>query len=119
MSNDESDRFARDDAMLEDDRDQDLPGDELEADDFDEFDDEDDEDVEEYLAPPTAEGGTVVRHTSEADADDLLPREMTEDEIREIELLVSILPERVATPVRARGFDHHGPGPPAHRSLPR
>jgi stage III sporulation protein AA len=105
MTNDESDRFARDDAMLEDDRDQDPPGDELDADDFDEFDDEDDEDVEEYLATPVAEGATVVRHTSDADADDLLPREMTEDEIREIELLVSILPERVATPVRARGFD--------------
>lgn len=33
------------------------------------------------------------------------PREMTEEEIGEIELLVSILPERVAAPLRERGFD--------------
>ncbi|MCK9495418.1 MAG: AAA family ATPase [Dehalococcoidia bacterium] len=33
------------------------------------------------------------------------PREMTPEEREEIELLVSILPERVAEPLRARGFD--------------
>ncbi len=33
------------------------------------------------------------------------PREMTEEERGEIELLVSILPERVAAPLRERGFD--------------
>ena len=33
------------------------------------------------------------------------PREMTDEEIGEIELLVSILPERVASPLRERGFD--------------
>ena len=34
-----------------------------------------------------------------------LPREMTEEERGEIELLVSILPQRVAIPLRERGFD--------------
>lgn len=33
------------------------------------------------------------------------PREMTEEERTEIELLVGILPERVAAPLRERGFD--------------
>ena len=33
------------------------------------------------------------------------PRQMTEDEVREIELLVSILPERIAEPLRERGYD--------------
>ena len=81
------------------DGDNDLLGELEEFDDVDDDFDEDD-DAENEAVPP----GRVTPARSEID-DDPLPREMTVDEIREIELLVSIMPARVAEPVRIRGFD--------------
>ncbi len=65
-------------------------------DDLEPLDDlEEADDVEEGVS-------TVAARAAEADAE--MARAITEDEAREIDLLVDILPERVATAVRERGY---------------
>ena len=74
--------------------------------DHDDYDDYDDQvmEAEEHTFASRSEP-ELAHEPAPAPSVESPPREMTEDEVREIELLVGILPERVAAPLRERGFE--------------